>query len=403
MTPGLVITGAGIAAAGAVGVPAFEAVLRAGRTAIVEDPAPGIRRAALLSEAAFAPAAPADSAAARALRGANRAARSAVAVAGEACAMAGLADRGAAALVVAGHNLAPAATAETLREFADRPRFAPPRHGVQSWDSHVLGVVSAVLGLRGPGMLAGGHFASGIAALALAALLLRSGEAEVAVCVAPCVEPTSVDLHALANLGATASLADEAAPYQPFGAGQSGFVLGQGAAALVVETAVHASRRGVPVLAGLGAATIRLAGTAGPEPDGDTEARVMRAAVAAAGLAAADIGYVNAHATGTPAGDAVEIAAIRAVFGDGGPRVNATKALAGHTLFAAGLVGAVATILQLRGRFLHADPYLLAPPPGLAMAGPGGGALDAGAALCNAFGFDGINGAAVLIRGATGS
>jgi malonyl-ACP decarboxylase len=359
-----------------------------------------LRRAALLPAAAFV--LPDDGESVRLPRGATRAAGSAARVALEAWTMAGLAGRAdpeRVALVVAGHNLALAATAETVRMHGQRLAFTPPRHALQVWDSHVAGVVSELLGIRGPGLVAGGHFASGIAALAHAALLLRAGEADLAVCVAPCAELSELELHALANLGATASLSDGARPYQPFGAGQSGFVLGQGAACVVVETALHATAREAAALARLAAAKVLLGGHAGPEPDAGAATRVMRAALAACGLAPDAIGYVNAHATGTPAGDEAEAAAIRAVFAGGAPRVNATKAITGHTLCAAGLVGAVATVVQLRGGFLHADPYLYGAPHGLRMAGPAGDTLLADAAICNGFGFDGFHGTAVLTTG----
>jgi malonyl-ACP decarboxylase len=393
----LAITGMGVAAAGTLDTPGFAASLRAGRTAIADlprDPMPPIDRAALLPRAAFVlpPGAP---------RGATRAAASAALVAREAWDMAGLAaaDPERVALVLAGHNLSLAATAETLRAYADRMAFAPPRHALQVWDSHVAGVVSQLLGIRGAGLLAGGHFASGVAALAQAALLLRAGEADAAVCVAPAAELSDLELHALANLGVTASVGDTAGPYQPFAAGQGGLVPGQGAACLIMETAPHAAERGAAPLAWLAAARVVLGGHAGPEPDANAAMRAMRAALAAAGLAPSAIGYVNAHATGTPAGDAAEAEAIRVVFDGASPRVNATKAITGHTLCAAGLVGVVATLLQMRGGFLHADPYLQDAPAGLYMAGPAGDSLSAEAAMVNSFGFDGFYGSAILTVG----
>jgi malonyl-ACP decarboxylase len=367
-------------------------------------PGPGpLRRAALLPPTAFEVAAvPPGSATARLLRGASPAARSAAVVALQAAEQARLAGSVAPeqlALLLAGHNLSLAGSAATLRAQAGREGFAPPRHALQVWDTHTLGVVAELLSARGPGLVAGGHFASGVAALQQAALLLRAGAADAALCVAPCAELSDLELHALANLGATASLAAEwSGPYQPFGPDQAGFIYGQGAACLVVETAERAAARGAVPLAGLGAAVALLGGRAGPEPSAVDEARAMRAAIAAAGLTPGEIDYVNAHATGTPSGDAAEAAAVAEVFGIGpnAPWVNATKAIAGHTLFAAGLVGAAATILQMREGFLHPDPHLTTLPPGLRMVGPAPREIRVRAALCNAFGFDGINGSIVL-------
>ncbi|MGF3023137.1 beta-ketoacyl synthase N-terminal-like domain-containing protein [Methylobacterium aquaticum] len=430
MTAPLWITGLGIAAAGTTGIPAFEAVLRSGRSAIAPVAGPGpLRRAALLPEAAFAPPCPVP-------RGATRAARSAVTAAAEAWRQAGLTDPSDVALVLAGHNLALAETGETLLAQQHRLSFAPPRHATQVWDSHPLGVVAAALGLAGPGLVAGAHFASGLAALAQASLLLRAGEACAALVVAPCIGLSPLEWHAFANLGALdPSVLDptvlapgagpEAPRYQPFAPGGAGLVPGEAAAALVIETAAHARARGAGPLARLGAVRVVLSGRAGPEPDAATEARAMRMVLAAAGLAPDAIGYVNAHATGTPAGDRAEAEAIRTVFGGGpgAPVVNATKAITGHTLMAAGLVGTVATVLQLRGGFLHANPALDAEDGdagpggrdtmlrhresglphfgGLRLAGRATAPLAAEAALCNAFGFDGLHGSALILRAET--
>jgi malonyl-ACP decarboxylase len=303
-----------------------------------------------------------------------------------------------AGLVVAGHNFSLAETAETLLAQQGRMGFAPPRHAVQVWDSHVLGVLGEALGCTGPGMLAGGHFCSGITALAQAAMWLRAGEAGVVLCVAPCAALSTLEWQALVNLGAANP--EEMPFYQPFAPGQAGFVPGEAAACVVLETAAHGRARGGRPLALLGGAKLAMAGRAGPEPDAATEVRVMRAVLQAAGLGVEVVGYVNAHATGATAGDLAEAEAIRAVFGDGAdtPWVNATKALTGHGLFAAGLVGLVATVLQLSGGFLHANPGMEKLPAGLRLVGRHGQPHDGRAALCNAFGFDGLNGCALILN-----
>jgi malonyl-ACP decarboxylase len=399
MTEPIWITGLGIAAAGVVGLPAFEAVLRAGRSAIAQVAGLGpLHRAALLPAAAFAPTGPVP-------RGATRAARSALVVVREAWAQAALKEPANVGLVVAGHNLSLAETAETLLAHQGRMGFAPPRHAVQVWDSHVLGVLSEALGCTGPGMLAGGHFSSGITAVTQAAMWLRAGEAQVVLCVAPCAALSALEWQAFVNLGAADPRGDdgrteELPPYQPFAPGQAGFVPGEAAACVVLETAAHARTREARPLARLGAARLAMAGRAGPEPNAATEARVFRATLQAAGLAADELGYVNAHATGAAAGDMAEAEAIGAVFGDGAgaPWVNATKAITGHGLFAAGLVGLVATVLQLRGEFLHANPGLGASQAGLRLVGLHGESYDGRAALCNAFGFDGLIGCALILN-----
>ncbi|MFC7544042.1 beta-ketoacyl synthase N-terminal-like domain-containing protein [Siccirubricoccus deserti] len=335
--------------------------------------------------------------------GATRAARSALVVAREAWAQAGLQEPAAVGLVVAGHNLSLAETAETLLAQQGRMGFAPPRHALQVWDSHVLGVLSEALGCTGPGMLAGGHFSSGITALAQAAMWLRAGEAEVALCVAPCAALSTLEWQAFVNLGA----ADPGVTMDRPGAaalpalrtGAGGLRARRGGSLRCPGNRRPRQGRGGRPLARLGAARLAMAGRAGPEPDAANEARVIRAALQAAGLAADAVGYINAHATGAAAGDMAEAEAIRAVFGGGAgaPWVNATKAITGHGLFAAGLVGLVATVLHAR-RLPARDPGIGASPAGLRLVGRHSEPHDGSAALCNAFGFDGLNGCALILN-----
>jgi 3-oxoacyl-[acyl-carrier-protein] synthase II len=146
---------------------------------------------------------------------------------------------------------------------------------------------------------------------------------------------------------------------RPFDKGRDGFVLGEGAAALVLERADSAAARGARVHA-------RLAGAAGtadgydlvaPHPEGEGASRAITAALRDAGLSPADIGHVNAHATSTPVGDTAEAAAIRSSIGDH-VLVSATKSQTGHLLGAAGALEAVFTILALREQVVPATANL---------------------------------------------
>jgi 3-oxoacyl-[acyl-carrier-protein] synthase II len=140
---------------------------------------------------------------------------------------------------------------------------------------------------------------------------------------------------------------------RPFDKGRDGFVLGEGAAALVLERAEGAKARGARVHA-------RLAGAGGtadgydlvaPHPEGEGAARAITAALRDAGLSRADIGHVNAHATSTPVGDTAEAAAIRSSLGEH-VMVSATKSQTGHLLGAAGALESVFTILALRDQIV---------------------------------------------------
>jgi 3-oxoacyl-[acyl-carrier-protein] synthase II len=188
---------------------------------------------------------------------------------------------------------------------------------------------------------------------------------------------------------------------RPFDARRDGFVMGEGAGVLVLEEESAAAARGAQVLArvrGYGATSDAFHLTA-PEPSGEGAARAIGAALADAGLAAADVGYVNAHGTSTPLNDRSETAALKAALGERAAEVpvSSTKSAIGHLLGAAGAVEAVATVLALGER--------IAPPtvgwaeqeegldldyvPGVARDLPSNGHRPV--AISNSFGFGGHN------------
>ncbi len=136
---------------------------------------------------------------------------------------------------------------------------------------------------------------------------------------------------------------------RPFDRERDGFVLGEGATVLVLESTAHARARNAPVralLRGYGASSDAHHTTA-PHPEGRGAEQAVSAALADAGLSPADIHHVNAHGTATPLGDAVEAAVLRRVF-PGSPPVTACKGVLGHALGAAGAIEAAATVLALQ-------------------------------------------------------
>jgi 3-oxoacyl-[acyl-carrier-protein] synthase II len=185
------------------------------------------------------------------------------------------------------------------------------------------------------------------------------------------------------------------APCSPFSLGRQGISLGEGAAFLVLEEEEQARRRGARVHGRvLGYA---LAGEAfhmtAPEPTGATAARVMGEAIAASGLTRDEIGWVNAHGTGTPLNDVVESNAVRLVFGDRAPHVPlvSTKAMTGHCLGAAGAIEALATVIALQRRIIPQTLNFRGRDPecDLEYRHSGPCPCDATAALSNSFAFGG--------------
>jgi 3-oxoacyl-[acyl-carrier-protein] synthase II len=221
-------------------------------------------------------------------------------------------------------------------------------------------------GVRGYSSTISTACASGGYAVAEALRLIRDGLADVVVCggaeapLLPTAATTFRNSRALAG-----GWDDPAEASRPFDRRRNGFVLGEGAGALVVERAEHAAARGrlaYAEVAGWGVATDAYHPTA-PRADGSGAATAMRLALVDADLAPADVGYVNAHGTGTKRGDAAEALAIRAVFGAHAPAVSSIKGVTGHLLAAAGAVEAAATALALRRGVLPPTHNLDDPDP----------------------------------------
>ena len=193
--------------------------------------------------------------------------------------------------------------------------------------------------------------ASGAEALALALELLRSGRADVVVAggAEACVHP--LPLAGFAQMRALSTRHDEPeAASRPYDKGRDGFVLGEGAGVLVLETVAHAAARGARVhghLAGAGLASDAHHVTA-PDPTGTGAARSITAALRDAGVGPDEVGHVDAHATSTPLGDLAEARALNLALGSARPPVTAPKSCTGHLLGAAGAVEAIAALLALR-------------------------------------------------------
>ncbi|WP_375406446.1 beta-ketoacyl-[acyl-carrier-protein] synthase family protein [uncultured Amnibacterium sp.] len=191
---------------------------------------------------------------------------------------------------------------------------------------------------------------------------------------------------------------------RPYDSGRDGFVLGEGAAALILEREDHAKARGATIYARLlgGAVTSDAFHISAPDPDpGGSVPRTMRLALEDAGLTPEDVSHINAHATSTPVGDIAEYTSMRAVFGshlDAIP-VSATKAATGHLLGAAGAIEAVFTVTALRERIAPPTINLTDPDPEIPLdvvtaprALPTGEVI----ALSNSFGFGGHNAVTVF-------
>ncbi|MGE7437085.1 beta-ketoacyl synthase N-terminal-like domain-containing protein [Kitasatospora sp. NPDC001175] len=414
-----VITGMAVRTALATDLAGFTEALRAGRSGITRLPSAQAGQSAVAARLTI-PDLPAELDAlpglvpgrhARAVRTAARApmgVRTALLTALAAWQQAGLETDGPPperiGLVVAGHNLT-AGYAESLYPRLRRGRsHVPARAALHLLDSDHLGVLSEVLGITGEGCTVGGASASGNVGIITAARLLALDAVDACLVVGACAELSELERQALFNLGAMAdgrAREDPAEVCRPFDAERTGFVLGQGCGALVLESTESVRRRGARPLARLAGYGIGLDGNSQADPDRHGESAVMTAALRTAGLEPEQVGYVNAHGTASELGDRTEAEALRAVFGErpDGPWINATKALTGHTLHAAGVIEAVATVLQMRAGFVHPNVNLYRPvDAGLRFAGRSAQHAAIRYALSNGFGFGGIE-TSILLAG----
>ena len=241
--------------------------------------------------------------------------------------------------------------------------------------------------------------ASGAEAIALALDLLRAGRADVVVAGGTEAAIASLPIAGFAAMRALSTRdGDPQEASRPYDKGRDGFVLGEGASVLVLETAAHAQARGARVYAELAGAGISSDAhhVAAPEPTGAGAARALRLAMRDAGLDPADIAHVNAHATSTPLGDVAEALALRTALGDAvsGVNVTATKSCTGHLLGAAGALEAAVTVLSLQHRVVPPTRNLDDPDDeiDLDVVRMSPRELPRGsAALSNSFGFGGHN------------
>ncbi|MFJ2895505.1 beta-ketoacyl-[acyl-carrier-protein] synthase family protein [Streptomyces sp. NPDC087218] len=211
------------------------------------------------------------------------------------------------------------------------------------------GEVAIALRAHGPSLAPATACASGATALAVARDLLTSGRCDVVVAGGAESVLTPLVVSAFAGMGALSPRGDDpAGASRPFAADRDGFVIGEGAAVLVLERTDDALARGArprALLAGAGSATDAHHPTA-PAPDGGGARKAVESALAEAGWAAHEVDHINAHGTSTVLNDAMEAALISSLFPHR-PSVTAPKGVLGHTLAAAGAIEAAATVLTL--------------------------------------------------------
>lgn len=298
------------------------------------------------------------------------------------------------------------AIAEAVRTTDSKgPRRLSPFTAPSFLGNMAAGNVSIHYGFQGPIGAPVTACAAGVQAIGDAARLIRSGEADIAIC-----GGTEAAIHrvSLGSFAAAKALSTGFNEYphkasRPFDRDRDGFVMAEGAGLLVIESLEHALARGAEPLAelvGYGTSSDAFHLTAGPE-SGDGAKRAMQQALLQANVAPIEVQHINAHATSTQVGDKGELNAIKSVFGTNSDvAITSTKSSTGHLLGAAGGIEAIFTVLSLRDQIVPATLNLTNEDlavDGLNIVSTSPQKMPIQYALSNGFGFGGVN-ASLLFR-----
>lgn len=305
-------------------------------------------------------------------------------------------------IVAAAQNTSTHYQYDLYNEFQKNPDFLSPGYALHFMDTDYVGVISEVLGIRGEGFTVGGASATGNVALLRGYRLIRDEWQDICVVVSALADLSPMDLQGFHNLGALGGhrFADEPnKACRPFDAAHEGFIYGQGTACIILESALSAQKRKVPILGYLLGGSLSLDANHLSNPSFEGEIRVMQEAMQSAGVAIEDINYINTHGTSAPLGDQVELDAIEKLLGDRTKEVmiNSTKGITGHCLWSAGLVEAIATLIQMQEGFVHPNMNLEHPISLRAqLVKNESKSFQINIALSNGFGFGGINTSLIL-------
>jgi 3-oxoacyl-[acyl-carrier-protein] synthase II len=294
-------------------------------------------------------------------------------------------------------------TSQTLHDQG--PRRISPFFVPGSIINMISGFLSIHLGIQGPNYAIATACTTGTHCIGMAARNIAYGEADVMIAGGSEMAACGLGMGGFGAARALSTRNDEPTrASRPWDKGRDGFVLSDGAGALVLEELEYARARGARIyaeLVGFGTSGDAFHMTSPPE-DGAGAARCMANALKDAGVAPGDVQYINAHGTSTSAGDLAEVRAIKAVFGDHAPRlaVSSTKSMTGHLLGAAGAVEAIFSVLAIRDQVAPPTINLDEPDEGcdLDFVPHEARRMPIDVVLSNSFGFGGTNGSLVFRR-----
>lgn len=252
---------------------------------------------------------------------------------------------------------------ETLQRRG--PRRVDPLFFTKAAPSIVSLHVALMLGARGPNTSVNSLCASGADAIGTCLNFIRLGYADVMIAVPSDASLDPMTIAAMSRLGALSQEPDPSKACRPFDLNRSGFVYGEGAGILILETYEHAKRRGIPILAELAGAAWTYDAHDITAPYPDTEAIAMRTALKNAGVKPEEVDYINAHGTATKLNDVSETKAIKMVFGDRAYKIpiSSNKSMFGHLITAGGAVESIGAILTIMNGIIPPTIHYETPDP----------------------------------------
>lgn len=303
------------------------------------------------------------------------------------------------AIVSGGSNTQQFDLHKVYDKYADRLQFLNPNYGFNFFDTDLVGILSELLGVKGEGYSIGAASASGNMAIIQGSRLIKSNEYDVVIVIAPLMDISIYEYQGFTALGAMARIEEQSVLseiYRPFDTKHSGFVYGQSAGCMILESRQHASGRGMEEFVSIEGYGIHMDANRNPNPSMEGEQQAMRSAMKSANITIDEIDYISTHGSGSIVGDKTEVEALLSL-GLKGVQANSTKSLIGHSLSSASMVEAIASIIQMKEGFLHKSNNLIeAINDDINWVKGASHTVNIDCTLSNSFGFGGINTSIIL-------
>ncbi len=305
--------------------------------------------------------------------------------------------------ILAGHNLNQGFCFKSALAYLEEPEYIEPLYGLNFLDTDVLAVVNDLLCLKGPSYTVGGACASSNLALLNALNMIRFGQVDKILVTGSVFDVDSVALQGWGIMDAISFKTFNGEPSKasrPFDARREGFVPSHAAGAVILESLESAKKRGAVIHAEILGGACNSDGSRLTKPCKEGQVRVILDALKNARVSVEQIDYINAHATSTPMGDAVEVSAIKQAFQSHAYKipVNSTKSMTGHALSSASMIELIAGIMQMNNGTVHPtinqeekDPEL-----DLDFVSNQGREHKIGHFMSNSFGFGGFNSSIIV-------